>query len=91
MADATGDPMLNKQLSEKRAEAVAVQLRKAVDAAPGRIAVTSFGERLATGDATVAERKVEFVFYVDQGLPARQVIMASGVLSDDWQRKQRAR
>ena len=91
LADASGDPAANKVISEQRAEAVAAELRKRVPDVPAeRIKVIGVGEKLATG-ASQSERKVEFVFYEEQGLPLRQVVMRSGVLEEDFRAKRATR
>lgn len=87
LADSSGDPELNKALSQERADAVAAMLRqKATGVEASRITTFGIGEKLATGE-TVQERKVEFVFYHENGLTPRQIVMQSGVLTDDFQRK----
>jgi OmpA-OmpF porin, OOP family len=91
LADASGDAAMNKQLSEERAEAVAAALRaKVPKMKPERILVHAIGERLATG-ATQSERKVEFVFYFDEGLPVRQVVLNSRVLEEDFRAREESR
>ena len=88
LADATGDAAQNKLLSEQRAEAVAAQLRKLTGGSLGdRIKVHAIGERLATGGSEVSERKVEFVFFKDEGLPLREVVVKSRVLEEDFRAK----
>jgi outer membrane protein OmpA-like peptidoglycan-associated protein len=86
LADASGDADSNKALALARAEAVATQLRAKTKVPPKRIVVHSIGEKLATG-TTVQERKVEFVFYKEKGLPVREVVEESGVLAEDFRRK----
>lgn len=87
LADATGDADKNKILSEERAEAVANALRAKTDVPSSRIQVHAIGERLATGGSEVAERKVEFVFFEDEGLPLREVVVRSRVLEADFRAK----
>ena len=90
LADATGDAAMNKQLSEARAEAVAAELRTRVpDVAADRITVHAIGERLATGE-TQSSRKVEFVFYKDEGMTNREIIVRSRVLEEDFRAKREA-
>ena len=90
LADASGDPAANKAISEQRANAVADELKKRVPGIESRIQAVGIGERLATG-ATQSERKVEFVFYKDKGLPPRQVVIKSGVLEEDFRARRAAR
>ncbi len=85
LADATGDPAANRMLSEARAEAVAAEVRKRVSVPENRIVVHAIGERLSTGESVV-ERKVEFIFFRDEGLPMREVVMKSRVLEEDFRR-----
>lgn len=87
LADATGDAAQNKVLSQQRAEAVAARLRQKVSIPSSRIVVHSIGERLATGGSHVSERKVEFVFYHDEGLPIKEVVVRSRVLEEDFRAK----
>lgn len=86
MADASGDAASNRQLSKERAAAVARAIRARVDVPRERILVHALGERLAT-TTTITERKVELIFYRDQGLPPREVVIQSGVLADDYRKK----
>jgi hypothetical protein len=87
LADASGDAASNKALSQARADAVAVLLReKSKGVAAKRIVVHAIGEKLAVG-SSVNERKVEFIFFEDKGLPIRQVVEDSGVLDADFHRK----
>jgi len=85
LADATGDPAANRELSLARAEAVAGQVRAKVALPANRVVTHAIGERLATG-ASIQERKVEFVFFRDEGLPMRDVVMKSRVLEEDFRR-----
>ncbi len=85
LADATGDAASNKVLSQKRADAVAAMLREKLPGESSRIKTHAIGEKLASGNASILERKVEFIFYKDTGLPPRQVVEASGVLTEDFQ------
>ena len=89
LADATGDAQANKVLSQERAEAVAAKLRAKVSGSvsSNRIVVHSIGERLADGGSNVSERKVEFVFYHDEGLPLKEVVVRSRVLEEDFRRR----
>lgn len=89
LADATGDAEANKVISQQRADTVVAELRKRVELADDRVMAVGIGEKLATG-ATQSERKVEFVFYHDKGLPPRQVVMRSGVLESDFRAKRAA-
>lgn len=84
LADATGDAASNKVLSAKRADVVADMLRDRMPEAARRIKTHAIGEKLASGDSKSLERKVEFIFYKDEGLPLRQVVEASGVLTEDF-------
>lgn len=86
LADATGDAAANKTISQARADAVAAELKKKAPGAADRIMAKGIGEKLATG-ASQSERKVEFVFYEDNGLPIKQVVMQSGVLEEDFRAK----
>jgi outer membrane protein OmpA-like peptidoglycan-associated protein len=86
LADASGDAAMNKELSQKRADAVAAELKKKAPGSAARIVSKGIGEKLATGQAQ-SERKVEFVFYEDKGLPIKQVVMQSGVLEADFRAK----
>jgi outer membrane protein OmpA-like peptidoglycan-associated protein len=87
LADSSGDVEANKVLSQQRADAVAAELRKRVDLTDERIQVRGIGERLATG-ATQSERKVEFVFYKDEGeMPVKQIVVRSRVLEQDFREK----
>lgn len=86
LADASGDAETNKVLSQQRAEAVADELRKRVSVPAERIVVQGIGEKLATGSSQ-SERKVEFVFFRDKGLPLKQVVIRSGVLEEDFRAK----
>jgi outer membrane protein OmpA-like peptidoglycan-associated protein len=85
LADATGDPAVNKALSLQRAETVAAELRRKVSVPSDRIVVHAIGERLATG-ASISERKVEFVFFEPQGLTLKEVVIRSRVLEEDFRR-----
>ncbi len=85
LADATGDPAANRVLSEARAEAVAAEVRKRVSVPENRIVVHAIGERLSTGESVI-ERKVELIFFRDEGLPIREVVMKSRVLEEDFRR-----
>jgi outer membrane protein OmpA-like peptidoglycan-associated protein len=84
LADATGDADANKILSRERAEAVAARLRQRVSVPANRIVVHAIGERLADGGSNVSERKVEFVFFHDEGLPLKEVVIRSRVLQEDF-------
>jgi outer membrane protein OmpA-like peptidoglycan-associated protein len=87
MTDATGDFQSNQKLSMQRAEAVAAALRKQAPVTPpARIKAYALGEQLATGGKTVAERKVEFVFYQQSDASIEQVIIDSRVLTDDFRK-----
>ena len=86
LADSAGDPEVNKRLSEERAAAVAKMLKDQSGVRDGRIHVHSVGERLATTE-TVVQRKVEFVFFIDDGRPIPKVVADSGILRDDRERK----
>lgn len=89
LTDATGDWKTNQALAQRRAEAVAGELRKMSPGIqpPVRIKAAAIGEQLATGGSTVLERKVEFVFYKNTGQSIDKIINDSRVLSDDFQRK----
>jgi outer membrane protein OmpA-like peptidoglycan-associated protein len=89
LADATGDAETNRVLSQQRADAVAALLRTKSGVPESRIIEHAIGEKLATG-STVVERKVEFVFYHESGLRPRAVVEQSGVLTEDFQRKEAA-
>lgn len=87
LADSSGDAAMNKELSEKRAEVVAAELKKLVPGLESRLTVHAIGERLATG-ATQSERKVEFVFYHPQeNVGIREVVIRSRVLEEDFRAK----
>ena len=86
LADASGDAAMNKELSQKRADAVAAELKKKAPGNDARIVAKGIGEKLATG-ASQSERKVEFVFYEDTGKPIKQVVIGSGVLESDFRAK----
>lgn len=90
LADAVGDAETNKRLSKERAEAVAAELRSRTSVSRDRIIAIGIGERLATGESQ-SERKVEFVFFRDTGLPYRQVVIRSGVLEEDFRAKRASR
>jgi outer membrane protein OmpA-like peptidoglycan-associated protein len=88
LADATGDAAANRELSEGRAEAVATRLRSKVGGDPNRRIVTYYiGEKLASGGEENAERKVEFVFFKDEGLPLKEVVVKSRVLEEDFRNR----
>lgn len=89
LADTEGDEAANQKLSIARAEYVADLLRKRSDVEDSRIVVYGMGEKLAVGER-LKERKVEFVFYKDQGEPVREVVRASGALDPDYDRKRKA-
>lgn len=88
LADATGDAEANHAISHARADAVLAVMKEKMPNFPvdERIHVVGIGEKLATGERQ-SERKVEFVFYVDKGLPPKQVAIHSGVLEEDFDRK----
>jgi hypothetical protein len=85
LADATGDPAMNRALSLDRANHVAEELRKKAGVPSDRVVVHAIGERLATG-ASISERKVEFVFYHPSDLTLREVVIQSHVLEEDFRR-----
>jgi outer membrane protein OmpA-like peptidoglycan-associated protein len=88
MADSVGDPTTNAKLALERAEAVAAELRKVAPVSPpARIRAYSIGEQLSTGGSTVTERKVEFVFYQNDGRTPEQVISDSRTIADDLTKK----
>ncbi|MEZ4236887.1 MAG: OmpA family protein [Myxococcota bacterium] len=91
LADATGDAETNKRISQERADNVAGALRERLGGIPAdRIVSIGIGERLATGESQ-SERKAEFVFFHDKGLPYKQVVIKSGVLEEDFRARRAAR
>lgn len=89
LADAEGTSADNLVLSQQRADTVAAMLREQTDIDDARIVTHAIGEKLAVGES-VRERKVEFVFFEDEGKPIKDVVVESGVLTPDFRRKARA-
>lgn len=89
LADTEGNAEFNQSLSIARAESIAALLREKSGVDPSRVIVHGLGERLAVGE-TIKERKVEFVFFKDKGQPIKEVVLDSGVLSEDIRRKKKA-
>jgi len=90
LADATGDAGINKELSQQRADVVAAKLLELSGVSDDRVKAKGIGEKLATGESQ-AERKVEFVFFRDNGRPLKQVVIRSGVLEKDFRAKRATR
>lgn len=89
LADSQGNDDTNRALSIARAESIAEMLRAKTDVDDKRIIVHGIGEKLAVGES-LRERKVEFVFFKDKGQSVQEVVVESGVLSEDFRRKKQA-
>ena len=90
LADSSGDAAMNKELSEKRADVVAAELRKKAPGVPeNRIIVHAIGEKLSTG-TTQSERKVEFVFFHGPADNIREIVLKSRVLEEDFRARKDA-
>jgi outer membrane protein OmpA-like peptidoglycan-associated protein len=84
LADASGDPATNKDLTQKRCDAVQAELNKR-GVADTRIVTHAIGERLATDSNNVRQRKVEFVFYTGgEGMSPHDIAVKSRVLEADY-------
>ncbi len=82
LADSAGDPAANKVLAMQRAEKVCEMVNSQSKAGKARLHTFAMGEQLATGEHQ-GERKVEFVFYRDNGQPIAQVVENARTLKDD--------
>lgn len=90
LADRDGDAAANKVLAQQRADHVAAMLKEKTKGVPAsRIKTYALGEQLATSDSQ-GERKVEFLFYRDNGQTPATVVENARALKDDRADKSKA-